>query len=114
MKSQLFSIESVINIALFLSMFSMLIFMASSLNNKLSDSTGNDKMLLLSNNIINALALSGGYPLDWDANNVEEVGLCDSPYIINAEKLSNFAELLNTDYSALANNATEWQVFTYQ
>ncbi len=99
MKSQLFSIESIINISLFLSMFSMLIFMASSLNDKLSNSTGNDKMLLLTNNIINALVLYEGYPPNWNANNLQEIGLCDSPYVINPKKLSDFIGLLNANYS---------------
>lgn len=80
-------------------MFSMLVFMASSLNDSFSYSNDEGKTLLMSNNIINYLLESGGYPLNWNINNVKEIGLCDSSYIINAQKLETFIFLLNNNYS---------------
>lgn len=101
MKTQFFSAEVISNIALFSIVFIFLLFM---INNKImnfKESTEEDYLIINSNNIINLLTLTGGYPNDWSNNNFSEIGLCDYYKIINPAKLENFIDALNNNYSAV-------------
>ncbi|MDD4354062.1 MAG: hypothetical protein PHN56_06430 [Candidatus Nanoarchaeia archaeon] len=99
MKSQFFSIEALLNITLFTTIFLMVLFIINSKSKEFTESTVEDYLMVNSNNVINLLTLTSGYPRTWNSTNYSDLGICDSPKIINPKKLSNFVTLLNNNYS---------------
>ena len=115
-KAQFFSAESIINIVLFTAIFSFLIFAINNKTKQFIESTETDYLIVKSNNVINLLTQTPGYPINWNKSNFTDLGLSNYYKIINPEKLSNFIYLLNNNNSlvlesfSIENNALYFSI----
>ena len=66
----------------------------SNLTNAIDDVSYNE-MRIYSQQAMDSMLKTNGYPIDWDASNVEIIGLSERPNIIDSEKVS---QLLLLDY----------------
>jgi hypothetical protein len=98
-KTQLFSAEILINIFFFSIMFVTLLFIIEVKNKEFQNYNTAQGLYIKSNNIINLLTLSSGYPLNWSMNDVTQIGISDDNLIINENKLTKFINLINNNYS---------------
>ena len=99
MKSQFFSAEAIFNISLFTILFMLVLFTLNNKSREFTEATQEDYLIVNSNNIINLLTLSAGYPSNWSSANFIDLGLCDYPKIISNNKLQSFISLLNNNNS---------------
>ncbi|MFA6065509.1 MAG: hypothetical protein WCW44_00860 [archaeon] len=92
-RGQISSIDLLVAILLFvLIFFSMRNIWIDNLSSALIES---DKFQLqvLSNEAIDSLLNTPGYPLSWNAQNVELIGLADKQNVINSIKLAQFKSM---------------------
>jgi len=94
-KGQVSGYDVLIAIIIFLLMFAILRQIPiSNLTNAIDDVSYNE-MRIYSQQAMDSMLKTNGYPIDWDASNVEIIGLSERPNIIDSEKVS---QLLLLDY----------------
>lgn len=97
-KSQLFSIDLLISIALFLSVLLAATFLLSRVQSSVDETTEKNVLMTLSASAFNSLSRSRGFPPEWTAESVSSIGLANEDGSINCRKL---LELMKINYSTM-------------
>lgn len=96
-KGQVFSLDAVMSIVIFMFLILILISSWYFYILRLDDNVKDDDLQFKTFQVSELLMKKIGYPSNWDNTNVQILGLVSNPRIISATKLQEFVEMSESD-----------------
>ncbi|MBR9679260.1 MAG: hypothetical protein GON13_03260 [Nanoarchaeota archaeon] len=101
MKAQVFTMDFIISIILFMSMMIMISILWSTLTIDLESKKSFDDMMFQALSTSELLVKDGGNPTNWTTSVFYSLGLAESENVLEWRKISYFVELVLNDYSSV-------------
>lgn len=111
MKGQIWSADFIVSVVIFFSALAIVTFAWNHAASQSLEQRTLADMQTATIRVADSLIRTPGYPENWNASDVEQIGLATTPYIINQTKLEQFLALDYSDAKRLLGLRGDWEFY---